>query len=149
MKYALIAAALGWVETPELQEGLHLQPEEADKIEQTFASHATALQTEADAHATALSAVTGDLATANTRVTALEGEAQTSTANLSTATGQLTTAQTELAAANTSLIAANAEIARLKALSGNPATTVAGTDPVHTNTIDNKKYLTSYDTMFN
>lgn len=62
MKYASIAAALGWTETPELQDGLFLQPEEATKInseleavsanQQAVADFATATTTIAERDAT-------------------------------------------------------------------------------------------------
>lgn len=87
MKYTHIAAALGWTETPDNQDGLFLQPEEAASIDAAIGANATAaadLVTANETIATLNSEVTRltDAATAaetttqtlNDRITALESE---------------------------------------------------------------------------
>jgi hypothetical protein len=56
MKYAAIALVLGWTETPELTEGLFLQPEEATKIDQELTAASAAKQ------------AAGELVTANATI---------------------------------------------------------------------------------
>lgn len=142
MKYPQIAAALGWTETPDLQEGLHLQPEEAAKIDQIFTANKTALQQAEDKSKTEVEAVNGQLTTANDRVAALEAEVSTANTGLANANNELSTAKSDLQKAND-------RIAALEAMEGKPSGTHSTQDPPEANLVDkSKKYLTSYDDMF-
>ena len=87
MKYTHIAAALGWEETPDTQEGLFLQPEEAAAIDKVIGNNASNEK------------AAEELATAKETIIRLEGEA-TATAEKTTA---LNNRITELEAENKTL----------------------------------------------
>jgi len=96
MKYPNIAATLGWEETPDLAEGIHLQPEEAAKLDTDLGTSSAASQAQADALVVANSTIAERDATVttlngtveerdltisgvNTRVGEMETAAQTAT----------------------------------------------------------------------
>jgi TolA-binding protein len=122
MKYPKIAASLGWTETPDLQEGLHLQPEEAAKIDEILSGNETALTQATEAHTQKVTELTGQVTSANNKVTELEGQ-------VATATAEKTTISEKLAEKETALTAANARIAELEAMEGKGSATVADEDP--------------------
>jgi peptidoglycan hydrolase CwlO-like protein len=135
--FTLIAAALGWTEVPDT-DGLFLQNEEAQKIEQKLA--------DADAAAALAATAAQEAATSienlNGRITALEGE-------VSAANADKTTLANNISEKETALTTANNRIAELEAMPGKGAATVTTEDPANgpSETEKNKKYLTVYDRM--
>ena len=117
MKYTRIAAALGWEETPDNQEGLFLQPEEAATLDAALGND--------NAEA---------LATANETITTLNGEIS----NLKTAATAAAENETRLNNRIAELEAENAELG--KESSGN-GTVVTTTEDVITGTGKTPSYL--------
>ena len=79
MKYAFIAGALGWTETPECTEGLFLQPEEAAKIDKDLQTGA-ASQKAAEDLVTANNTIeerNGTIAGLNTTISDMQSAANT------------------------------------------------------------------------
>jgi chromosome segregation ATPase len=138
----LIAAALGWLERPNT-DGIFLQEEEAGKIEQILADNAAALTAAQTALSTAAQDATDKINAFTARITELEGEISTVTADKTSLKDQLTTKSNDLT------IATN-RIAELEQMEGKPSGTVATQDPANGPTTEekNKKYLTVYDTQF-
>jgi uncharacterized phage infection (PIP) family protein YhgE len=83
MKHNHIGKVLGWADIPDVKEGLHLQPEEASKIDECLGK--------VSANETAVA----DLVTANEKIETLEAEAETAATNAQTLTDKVTALQSE------------------------------------------------------
>lgn len=83
MKHTHIAAALGWSETPDNQEGLFLQPEEAATIDAALGKNADNTK------------AAEDLAAANERIKTLESEAATAKTTADTQAARITELEAE------------------------------------------------------
>jgi phage shock protein A len=108
MKYNHIAGALKWAETPDSQEGLFLQPEEASSIDAALGANTQAVKDLTDTAAT----LAGETAT---KITALQDE-------VAAAKTSATEASDKLAAANTRITELEGEVATLQAEDGKEET---------------------------